>query len=235
MKANVLIVEDMPEMSALIASYLKREGMQTLCVESAELALQQVAAASWDLILLDINLPGMDGLEFLQHYRKQHSGPVLIVSARGADEDIITGLGYGADEFIAKPFSPRVLVARVRAMLRRAQEPTGSSGHNTIRFGPFSFDAEACLLKKHAERIPLSAKEFKVLQLLLSQAGKLFSPEAIYEAVWPEQFGEISAVAVYIQRLRRKIEDNPAQPRYLETVFGMGYRLNTEVSDEEQP
>ncbi len=227
MKGKVLVVEDMKELADLVSLYLSKEGLEVRAVESAEAALEVVSSWVPELIVLDINLPGMDGFEFLNLYRKAHSSPVLIVSARDADEDIISGLGYGADEFVTKPFSPRVLVARVRAMLRRAQGEGGEreSGAKTS-FGPFVLDRDACILKRGEERIALSAKEYGVLAFLAVNLGKPQSPEAIYAAVWKNAFGDLTAVAVYIQRLRRKMEADPASPEYLETVHGMGYRLN---------
>lgn len=228
MKAKVLIVEDVRELSDLVSMYLTKEGLETRAVESAEAAFDLLPGWSPDLIVLDINLPGMDGFEFLHRFRKTGTCPVLIVSARDADEDIISGLGHGADEFVTKPFSPRVLVARVRAMLRRAQEGgAGEHGAETkLRFGPFVLDLDACVLKKGDERVPLSAKEYGVLAFLAANIGKPQSPEAVYASVWKNAYGDLTAVAVYVQRLRRKMEDDPAAPRYLETVHGMGYRLN---------
>jgi two-component system response regulator RegX3 len=176
------------------------------------------------LVILDVNLPGMDGFAFLDRFRKTKSTPVLIVSARSADEDIITGLGYGADEFVTKPFSPRVLVARVRAMLRRSQGLADLPA--ALAFGPFTFDRDACLLKKGDQRIPLSNKEFGVLDHLLAQEGRPSTPEAIYKGVWKNTYGDLTSVAVYIQRLRRKIEVDPSHPVYIETVPGMGYRFH---------
>jgi len=226
MKAGVLIVEDVKELSDLVAMYLGKEGMETRAVESAEAALSVLASWTPDLIILDINLPGMDGFEFLGRYRKTGRVPVLIVSARDADEDIIAGLGCGADEFVTKPFSPRVLVARARAMLRRSQDELPREDARIARFGPFVLDYDACLLRKEGERVPLSAKEFGVLAYLCGNAGKPQSPETIYAAVWNNAYGDLTAVAVYVQRLRKKIEEDPASPRYLETIHGMGYRLN---------
>jgi two-component system response regulator RegX3 len=183
-------------------------------------------------VVLDLNLPGMDGFEFLQRFRKTAATPVLIMSARDADEDIISGLGGGADEFVTKPFSPRVLVARVRALLRRVQEGSaaapGAAEEATV-FGDFTLYHKSCILKRGEERIPLSAKELAVLTFLVRNPGMPLSPEKIYSEVWKNAYGDLSAVAVYIQRLRKKIEADPASPKFIETVFGMGYRFeNTE-------
>jgi len=223
MKDRIAIIEDIAEMAELVRLYLVNEGWETLVFDSAEAALAVLESEAVNLVILDLNLPGMDGFGFLDRFRKTHDTPVLIVSARSADEDIITGLGYGADEFVTKPFSPRVLVARVRALLRRAQGVTDSG--SLVEFGPFTFDREACLLRRGTERVALSNKEFGVLEYLISQEGKPSTPEAIYRAVWKNSFGDLTAVAVYVQRLRRKIEADPAHPVFLETVPGMGYRF----------
>jgi DNA-binding response OmpR family regulator len=227
MKAKILIIEDVREMGELIRVYLEKEGAQTKLCETAEEGLEALASESFDLLILDLNLPGIDGFQFLQRLRKDSEVPVIIVSARDADEDVILGLGIGADEFVTKPFSPKVLVARVRAMLRRATEGS-KTGTRTIRFGEYSLDLEACLLRKAAHRVSLSSREFEVLAFLASHAGKALRPQTIYAGVWKNQYGDVTAVGVYIQRLRRKIEDDPAQPRFIETVPGMGYRFNRE-------
>lgn len=226
MKAKILIVEDVKELADLVSLYLGKEGMESVQAETAELALEKLETWEPDLVILDINLPGMDGFEFLHLFRKRRSTPVLIVSARNADEDIITGLGYGADEFVTKPFSPRVLVARVRALIRRSQENAPQSdGEASVAFGPYTLLTGSCVLKRDTARIALSAKEYEVLAYLASNPGKPLSPESIYAAVWKNTYGDVTAVAVYIQRLRKKIEDDPSTPRYIETVYGMGYRF----------
>ena len=230
MKASVVIIEDIKEMSDLIQLYVRREGMDTAVFDNAEAALEYLKTATPDLILLDINLPGMDGFEFLNIYHKQSDCPVLIVSARDSDEDIIMALGYGADEFVTKPFSPKVLMARIRALLRRKQSGVSSSSKNTIQFGPYTLNTESCLLKKGDERIHLSAKEFDILLYLINSKGKTSTPEEIYRKVWGSEFGDLTAVAVYVQRLRKKLEADPAAPHFIETVHGMGYRF---VPDEE--
>ena len=230
MKASVVIIEDIKEMSDLIQLYVKREGMDTTVFDNAESALEYLKTSTPDLILLDINLPGMDGFEFLNIYHKQSDCPVLIVSARDSDEDIIMALGYGADEFVTKPFSPKVLMARIRALLRRKQSGVSSSSKNIIQFGPYTLNTESCLLKKGDERIHLSAKEFDILLYLINSKGKTSTPEEIYRKVWGSEFGDLTAVAVYVQRLRKKLEADPAAPHFIETVHGMGYRF---VPDEE--
>ena len=230
MKASVVIIEDIKEMSDLIQLYVKREGMDTTAFDNAEDALEYLKTTTPDLILLDINLPGMDGFEFLNIYHKQSDCPVLIVSARDSDEDIIMALGYGADEFVTKPFSPKVLMARIRALLRRKQSGSSSSSKNNIQFGPYTLNTESCLLKKGDERIHLSAKEFDILLYLINSKGKTSTPEEIYRKVWGSEFGDLTAVAVYVQRLRKKLEADPAAPHFIETVHGMGYRF---VPDEE--
>jgi len=227
MQARVLIIEDVKEMADLIRLYLQKEGMAVTLCETGEEGLEVFARERYDLVVLDINLPGIDGFEFLQRLRKASAVPVVIVSARDADEDMILGLGIGADEFVAKPFSPKVLVARVRAMLRRATDLKASP--NSIRFGEFALDIDGYLLKKGGEKVPLSSKEFEVLAYLVTHAGKAMTPDTIYSEVWKNRFGDITAVAVYVQRLRRKIEENPSAPVFIETVHGMGYRFNAEA------
>lgn len=225
MRAEVLIVEDETDLADLTALYLEKEGIACTKAPTAETALELCAARSFDLVLLDINLPGMDGFEFLQDFRKHKETPVIILSAREADEDIILGLGMGADDFVVKPLSPRVLSARVRAMLRRKRK-NPEAGEN-YSFGDYVLDAEAYLLKRAGERVSLSGKEFDVLLFLLRQAGKAFTPEEIYRQVWGQNFGDLSTVGVYIQRLRKKLEPDPGNPRFLETVTGKGYRFHT--------
>ena len=227
MQARILVIEDVKEMAELIRLYLQKEGVEAALCETAEEALAEFGRQRFDLVVLDVNLPGMDGFEFLQRLRKTSSVPVMIVSARDADEDMILGLGIGADEFVTKPFSPKVLVARVRAMLRRTTDLKASP--NSIRFGDFLLDVDGYLLKRGGEKVPLSTKEFEVLAYLASHAGKALSPDTIYSDVWRNQFGDVTAVAVYVQRLRRKIEKDPSAPEFIETVHGMGYRFNAEA------
>ncbi|MDR3115348.1 MAG: response regulator transcription factor, partial [Treponema sp.] len=202
------------------------EGFEIRAVKSAEDGFALMEAWEPELIILDINLPGMDGFEFLQKIRPGNSVPVLIVSARDSDEDLIQGLCGGADEFVTKPFSPKVLAARVRALFRRVRDYEEKEPRRVFRFGPFVLDYDACILKKADVRIPLSNKEYGCLACLTEHTGKTLNPETIYASVWNNSYGDLTTVAVYIQRLRKKIEEDPANPVYLETVRGMGYRFN---------
>jgi DNA-binding response OmpR family regulator len=228
MQENVLVVEDVKEMSELIALFLRKEDMRVETRETAEEALSLMGSERFDLVVLDVNLPKMDGFEFLPRARKISDCPILIVTARGTEEDLISGLGHGADEYMTKPFSPKVLVARARALLRRSRGfSEGSSSSDEIRFGPYVLDRSAFELRKGDDLIGLSVKEFGVLSYLAMRPGAPQTPQAIYDAVWKREYGDLTAVAVYIQRLRKKIEADPAEPVYIETVYGRGYRFNS--------
>ena len=231
MQAKVLVVEDVKEMSDLITLFLSKDGIDAMACENAESALESVKTERFDIIVLDLNLPGMDGFEFLAEARKLTACPVLIVTARASDEDLIAGLGQGADEYMTKPFSPKVLVARVRALLRRSRSAPDKASPDIFRFGPYTLDRSAFVLKRGDESIPLSVKEFGVLSYLAECASSETPqmPQSIYDAVWKSSYGDLTAVAVYIQRLRKKIEDDPANPVYIETVYGRGYRLRVSL------
>ena len=226
MNSKILVVEDVPEMAELASMYLKKSGMTVESVGSAEEALEYIGKQMPDLIILDLNLPGMSGFDFLKKFRDEYNSslPVIIVSARDADEDIIKGLGNGADEFVTKPYSPKVLTARVEAILRRQAKVTAAA-EASYEFGPYTVLLNSCVLKKGPEKIPLSTKEYEVLEFLISHVNEVLGPEKIYREVWKAQYGDITAVAVYVQRLRKKIEEDPSSPKYIKTVFGMGYKF----------
>lgn len=223
----IYVIEDEQSISKLICMYLEKSDMATKCFETAEEALNNLSSNTLpDLIVLDLNLPGISGFDFLKEFRQKYNNsvPILIVSARDADEDIISGLGFGADEFVTKPFSPSVLVARVKANLRRLSYI--NQNEETINFGEYSVLLNNCILKKNGIKIPLSTKEYEVLEFLIKNAGQVLSPEYIYEKVWKVQYGDITAVAVYIQRLRKKLEKDPANAEFIITEFGKGYIFN---------
>jgi len=225
MVARVLIVEDELELAELVQMYLKKDGIESEICTDGESALKLLSGESFDLLVLDINLPGIDGFELLSAVRPRTSIPVIIVSARDADEDIIMGLGAGADEFVTKPFSPRVLVARIRALLRRARTDI----RNDIVFGPYTMDPEGYFLTRNDQRVVLSSKEFEVLRHLVRNPGRAMTSDEIYEEVWDNRYGDTTSVAVYIRRIRRKLEDDPRNPTYVQTIHGKGYRFNPEM------
>lgn len=229
-KPYVFVIEDEESISKLVCMYLDKSEIQPEPFYNAEDALKKLSEdGKPDLIVLDLNLPGMSGFEFLKQYRETYSStvPVMIVSARDADEDIISGLKTGADEFVTKPFSPGVLVARVQASLRRKNNSAGA-GEESINFGDFTLLLNSCVLKKDGHKIPLSTKEYDVLEYLVKNAGTILSPEKIFNDVWKVQYGDITAVAVYIQRLRKKIEEDPSNAKYIKTEFGKGYIFSRE-------
>lgn len=224
MAVKILIIEDIPEMSQLVSMYVKKEGMEPLPALSAEEGLEILKTETPDLVILDLNLPGMSGFDFLKKFRSEYGTtiPVIIVSARDADADIINGLEKGADEFVTKPFSPKVLMARVKANLRRNSD-IAAAAEETYEFGDYKVLLNSCVLKKGSEKIPLSTKEYQVLEFFIKHEGEQLNPETIYHSVWKAEFGDFTAVAVYVQRLRKKIEKDPANPEHLKTVFGLGY------------
>ena len=227
----IYVIEDEESISKLIKLYLTKEQMEAKTFFNAEDALKDLKDGyKPNLIILDLNLPGMSGFEFLEELKKQNPNElpsVMILSARDTDEDIIKGLGYGADEFVTKPFSPGVLMARVKAYLRR-QSFFLEKMESYIQFVPYTLILGSCVLKKNDQKISLSSKEYEVLEFLVRNAGQVISPEKIYQNVWKVEYGDITAVAVYIQRLRKKIEDNPSDCKYIKTEFGNGYIFSSD-------
>ncbi len=220
------IIEDEESISKLITLYLAKEKMDSKAFFNAEDALQELNSGKQpNLIILDLNLPGMSGFDFLEELKKKYQKDipsVMILSARDTDEDIIQGLGYGADDFVTKPFSPGVLMARIKANLRR-QSFNLEKMEDYIQFGNYTLLLGSCVLKKNGQKISLSSKEYEVLEFLVKNAGQVVSPEKIYQNVWKVEYGDMTAVAVYVQRLRKKIEENPSDCQYIKTEFGKGY------------
>lgn len=228
MNARILIIEDEADLRDLVRMYLEKEGIEVDAAGDAEAGLELTGKNQYDLIILDINLPGMDGFEFLQVFRKKNDTPVIIVSARESDEDVVMGLGIGADEFVVKPFAPKVLVARVRAHLRRNRMQV----RKVYRFGGYTLDPESYVLTKNGERVTLSSKEFEVLRGLVTNAGRVMLPEEIFKEVWQQEYGDLASVAVYIRRVRSKIEEDPQNPLFIQTIHGKGYRFNPDTLEE---
>ncbi len=226
-----LVVEDEIEIAELIATYLRREGAEVETAGSAEEAAEKARRRPPCIVILDLGLPGADGMEFLRDFRALSDAPVIVVSARESDEDKIASLGLGADDFVQKPFSPRVLAARAKAHLRRvAASAEDGAGPRARSFGPFSIDYEGKTLRRSGKPVPLSRKEFELLAFLASRPGRPFRSEELFERVWGREYGDVSTVAVHVQRLRKKIEDDPSDPARIRTVPGFGYSFEQEAS-----
>jgi DNA-binding response OmpR family regulator len=221
-------VEDERDVANLVEVYLRREGFETRVCGSAEQAMEAEAEFPFDLVVLDINLPGLDGFEYLSALRTRSRAPVIILSARSRDEDMVLGLGIGADDYVVKPFSFKVLTARIRARLREPHGifPDAPKKREVYRFGKYLLEADVPLLEKGEERVDLAPREIAALVFLVRNAGRSFSAKELYDRVWGNRYGSITTVAVHIQRIRRKIEEDPAEPRFIETVSGSGYRFN---------
>lgn len=231
MHGRILIIEDEEDIARLISLYLKREGIDSDWCETGEDGLIKLQNENYDMLVLDINLPGIDGFETLQNIRKTDSIPVLILSARQEDADMLIGFGGGADDYVTKPFSPGVLTARIRAHLNRIT--TENRNRDTLfRFGDILFDPAHYILKKGEERVDLSRREMDLLLYLTKNRGQVFSKEEIYKEVWGNEYGDISTVTVHMQRLRKKIEINPAEPQFLKTKYGYGYYISAEEENE---
>ena len=233
-KPNILIIEDEPQMASLIERYVKNSGMEPISYSSAESALAALGAQKPQAVLLDLNLPGMSGMDFLKKFREDTKNliPVIVVSGNDRDEDIVAALELGADDFVTKPFSPRVLQARLSAALRRVAN-TEAAAEESIQFGEYTILENSCVLKRGTAKVRLSAREFDVLNFLARHEGENLSPEKIFNAVWKVPYGDVTAVAVYIQRLRKKIEKDPQNPQYIKTIFRYGYRFESGDSESD--
>ena len=222
---TVLVVDDEPTIREVVVSYLEREGYRTLEAADGKTACELVETASPSLVVLDLMLPGMDGLELCRWIRSRSDLPVIMLTARGEEADRIVGLELGADDYVTKPFSPRELAARVRTVLRR----TTSAGpvEERITFGDVVVDAAGREVAKAGEVLTLTAREFELLWFLASHPRRVFSRHQLMDRVWGYSSAvDTGTVTVHIRRLREKIEDDPSHPRHLETVWGVGYRFS---------
>jgi DNA-binding response OmpR family regulator len=221
---TVLVVDDEPIVRDVVVKYLRREGYRTLEAGDGDAALALVDHEQPDLVVLDLMLPGTDGLAVCRRIRARSELPVIMLTARAEEADRIVGLELGADDYVTKPFSPRELAARVKTVLRRAQSTTPRD--QRLTFGELQIDASTREVTKGGVPVRLTAKEFELLWFLASNPKHVFSRDQLMDRVW----GHASAlgagtVTVHIRRLRSKIETDPANPRRLETVWGVGYRF----------
>ena len=225
--AKILIIEDDADIAAIERDYLALAGFDVTIEPDGNAGLQAALEGEFDLLLLDLMLPGADGFTICQTVRQKKKMPILMVSARTADADKIRGLGFGADDYIEKPFSPSVLVARVKAQLAQvARFQPQKTQADTLRVGPLTAEMAGRRILKNGRELPLKNKEYELLLFLMRHPGQVFSREDLYELIWGlESMGDNMTVAVHVNRLREKIEDDSAHPQLLQTVWGVGYRL----------
>ena len=226
---RVLIIEDNPEITELERDYLEANGFAVVVCGDGKKGLELALQDDFNLILLDIMLPSMDGFQVCRHVRKVKEVPILMVSAKREDIDKIRGLGLGADDYISKPFSPSELVARVKAHISRYERLTQSHEQpsaDILRHGDLEIQLKKHRVYEHGKEITLTNLEFELLVFLAKNPGIVFSREHLFDRVWgQEAIGDTAPVMVHINRLREKIEPNPSKPIYIETVWGAGYRF----------
>jgi DNA-binding response OmpR family regulator len=223
---KVLIVEDDAAIAELERDYLEANDFAVDLAADGMTGLTSALNNSYDLILLDIMLPKMDGFQVCREIRKHKEIPILMVSAKREDVDKIRGLGLGADDYVIKPFSPSELVARVKAHISRYERLSGKTAKEELLVGLLRIELPTHRVFLSDKEITLTNKEFEVLVFLAENVGIVFSKESIFERVWGlEAAGDTATVMVHVNRLREKIEPNPAKPVYIETVWGVGYRM----------
>jgi DNA-binding response OmpR family regulator len=229
-KEKILVVDDEAEIRDLITKYLEKENMTIAHADSGEKALNLFENNDYDLIILDIMMDGIDGLEVLKRIRQKNKFVhVIILSAREEDYDKILGLGLGADDYITKPFIPQELIARVKAHLRRhslTKINNKESNDELLTAGDFELDIKSYSIKKNNILLDLSAKEIKLMLFFMKNPERVFTKKQIYENVWEDNYFDDNSLMVYIRHLREKIEDNPNDPQYLTTVWGIGYKFS---------
>jgi DNA-binding response OmpR family regulator len=221
----ILIVDDEPIVRDVVARYLERDGFRTVTVGDGDEARALMEAETPGLVVLDVMLPGTDGLALCRWIRSRGETPVIMLTARGEEADRIVGLELGADDYVTKPFSPRELTARVRAVLRRTG-PRADAEPELLVFGDVTLEATTREVLRGGEPVRLTAKEFDVLWFLASHPRQVFSRDQLMDRVWGyEPALDSGTVTVHMRRLREKVEADPSKPVHLETVWGVGYRL----------
>lgn len=225
MANHVLIVDDDEAVLTMLYKVIRSNGIEADTASNGKNALELVSQKTYDLILLDVNMHGMDGFQVIQEIRgRKINVPIIVVSGRVEDYDMLYGLNIGADDYVTKPFNPVVLGAKVKALIRRSQSSSAVSS-DIITAGPFHYNTSTLRFYKNGDEILLSAKENAMMKLFIDNVNRVFSKDMIYELVWGEAIIDENAIMVYINRLRQKIEEDPGKPKYIQTVRGLGYRF----------
>lgn len=225
--AKILVVDDEPSISEVVSLYLKQAGYQPTVISDGRQALERIKAEPPDLLILDVMLPGVDGYEITRQVRARSTVPIILLTARKDEIDRILGLELGADDYVVKPFSPRELVSRVKAVLRRTQiAEIAPGGEQPIAFGTVRIDPRTHQVTVDGEEIPLTVKEFDLLWTFASHPRQVFNRDQLLDRVWGvTEFVDPSTVTVHVRRLREKIEADPSNPAHIVTVWGVGYRF----------
>ncbi|MEU3842882.1 response regulator transcription factor [Streptomyces sp. NPDC028635] len=227
-RARVLVVDDDPTVAEVVAGYLTRAGCAVDRAADGPGALERAARNRPDLVVLDLMLPGMDGLEVCRRIRERGPVPVIMLTARGDEDDRVLGLEVGADDYVTKPFSPRELVLRVQSVLRRTRPGPAAA---PLAAAGLTVDPAARRATREGVELALTLREFDLLAFFLQHPGRACSREDLMREVWGWDFGDLSTVTVHVRRLRAKVEDDPARPRLIQTVWGVGYRFDPAGSD----
>ncbi len=225
---TVLLVEDDICIRELLSLYLKSAGYAVVEANSAEEGMNKIKEGRFTVVVFDLMLPGKDGFEFCRQVRRQRQIPIIMLTAKNEEGDKIPGLEAGADDYLTRPFSPKELLARIRAVLPRTKPAAGSPLNKEVplKFKNFEIDLEKRMIKVKQQWVALPGKEFDLLVLLVGNPGRVFTREQILNKIWGfDHFGAVRTVDVHVQRLRRKTEVNPEQPKYIRTVWGFGYRF----------
>jgi two-component system alkaline phosphatase synthesis response regulator PhoP len=221
---TVLVVDDAPDILRLTRDYLEHAGFEVLTATDGSMALRLAHTRRPDLIVLDLGLPGLDGLDVARELRRDSSVPIIMLTARADESDKLVGLELGADDYVTKPFSPKELVARVRAVLRRADGARSATEH--VRVGDVELDVPRMLVTVGGQRVDLTATEFQLVATLARQPGRVFTRSQLLDAVHGVAFESYErAIDAHIKNVRRKLEPEPRAPKYIQTVFGVGYRF----------
>lgn len=225
MADRILIVDDDEAVSTMLYKVAKGNGLDADTAASGKEALEKIKLREYALMLLDINMTGMNGFQVIESLRRDGIQlPIIIVSGRKEDRDTVHGLDIGADDYITKPFNPVTLGAKIKALIRRSCS-AASEEDNILAAGPFSYNSSTLRLFKNQEEIVLSGKENAMMKLFLDNVNHIFSKDTLYDMLWGSGTVDENTVAVYINRLRQKIEDNPNKPQYIQNVRGIGYRF----------
>jgi len=223
---HILVVDDEPQILEVLKLYLTRDGFRVSTANDGNAALSAFETHAPDLVVLDLMLPKIDGLEVFKRLRAKRTVPIIMLTAKGDEVDRILGLELGADDYIVKPFSPREVVARVKNVLRRASPEIHDGADKPITHGELHIDPRTRVVQARGRPVELTSKEFDLLYFLAQHPSQVFTRAQLLDKVWGyEFFGDASTVTVHIRRLREKIEVNPAEPRYLATVWGVGYKF----------